>query len=190
MYKEEVKKVLIFNGGLTLEQVEKLRQGASVIYEKIPYKKAYAPAKNTFDYVPKELYHAPLHIFRRYISENCYLNQYIFFGKSLQATFEFCNNSENKNYIMVCDIEENILNQYIGVGNYGDYRVEYRLPRAIITPDKIKEVLFFEPYNKSQMEEFKKKYSTYYFIDKEEDTKARNLMLEKKLEFNGNRNWL
>lgn len=126
--------MLVFNGGLTIDQVEKLKNGDLIIYDKIPYKQCCAMRNNTFDYVPKELFSAPLHIFRKYISEDCYHKQYIFFAKYLSAVLEFCKNSDKKNYIMVCDIDENILNSYIGVGDYldEDYRIEYRLPRKFI----------------------------------------------------------
>lgn len=181
--------MLVFNGGLTIEQVEKLKNGYNIIYDKVPYKRAYATSKNTFEYVPKELYGAPMHIFRRYISEDCYSKQYIFLARYLSSTFEFCINREKKNYIMVCDIKEEILNQYIGVGNYGDYRIEYRLPRVYITPDEIKEFLYFEPYTESQMLEFRKKYESYYMPDVSEDLTAKKLMLDKKLVFNSERKW-
>ena len=87
---------MVFNGGLTIEQVEKLKNNFLIIYDKISYKEACVSRKNTFDYAPKELYSAPLHIFKRYISEDCYFNQYIFLARYLSATFEFCNNSRKK----------------------------------------------------------------------------------------------
>lgn len=181
--------MLVFNGGLTIEQVDKLKNGEFVIYDKIPYKNAHVSRKNTFDYVPKKLYNAPLHIFKRYISEDCYSKQYIFLARALKSTFEFCNNSQKKNYIIVCDIEERILNNYIGVGNYVDYRIEYRLPRAFITPNKIKDVLYFEPYDENQMTKFRKKYKDYYDVAPDEDEMAKKLIQEKRLEFNGERIW-
>ena len=122
-------------------------------------------------------------------SGRAFSKQYIFLARYLSSVFSFCVNCEKKNYIMVCDIEEEILNQYIGVGNYGDYRIEYRLPRVYITPDKIKEFLYFEPYTESQMLEFRKKYESYYMSDVSEDLTAKKLMLDKKLVFNGERKW-
>lgn len=59
--------MIVFNGGLTLKQFNKLKNGEYVIYNKIPYKSAKASRKNTFDYTPKELYNMPLHIFRKYM---------------------------------------------------------------------------------------------------------------------------
>jgi len=181
--------MLVFHGGLTIEQVDKMKNGISVIYDKIPYKRACAGSENTFNYVPKELYSAPLHIFKRYISENVYSKQYIFFAKYLKASLGFCVNGEKKNYIMVCEIPEEILDSYIGVGNYDDYRIEYRVPREVITPDRIKEFLFFKPYDREQMMELRQKYPEHYDIPKYEDEMARNLMKIKRLEFNGKRNW-
>lgn len=183
--------MLVFNGGLTIEQVEKLKNNSPIIYDKIPYKHAYAKRRNTFDYVPKELYGVPINIFKSYISEDCYSNQYIFLTKYLSATLKFCNNSKKKNYIMVCDVDENILNDYIGVGDYcdGDYRIEYRLPRKFITSEIIKEFLFYEPYDEKQVKEFYEKYKDYYSIKPEERENAKKLIYQKKLQFNGERNW-
>ena len=45
--------MIVFHGGFTKEQVEKLKNNEPIIYEKIPYKEARAGGKNTFDYVPK-----------------------------------------------------------------------------------------------------------------------------------------
>lgn len=178
--------MLVFNGGLTIDQVEKLKNGDQIIYDKVPTKFAHAQRNNTFDYVPKELYDAPVHVFKRYISEDCYYKQYIFLAKYLYATFQFCRNSQKKNYIMVCDIDEKILNQFVGVGDYldGDYRIEYRLPRKFITPDMIKEFLFFEPYDDIQMKDFYEKYKDFYYIDNNEKEVAHEFVLQKKLKFN------
>lgn len=171
--------MIVFNGGLTIEQVKKLKDDISIIYDRIPYKEAYAHRKNTFDYVPEELRSAPIEKFKQYISDDCFLKQYIFFAKYLKATLEFCNNSCKKNYIMICDIEEDVLNQYVGVGNYDDYRIEYRLPRKFVTSKNIVDFLYFEPYDDQQMANFKKKYADLYEIPPEEDKKAKTLILEK-----------
>lgn len=80
---------------------------------------------------------------------------------------------------MVCNIDENILNQYIGVGNYIDYRIEYRLPRRFINSDNIIEFLYFEPYNRDQMKLFEEKYTSLYYIDKKEDENAKKLIRQK-----------
>ena len=177
--------MLVFSGGFTSEQVEKLKCGDHYIYDKVPIKYSQAVAKNTFDYVPKELYGMPLHIFKRYIAEDVYIKQYIFFARYLSASLEFCINCEKKNYIMVCDIDEKILDNYIGVGKYAtDYRREYRLPRSFVTSDNIVEFLYFEPYDKSQILEFKEKYKEHYNISSDEDRKAKQLMLERNLKFN------
>lgn len=89
-------KLIVFNGGLTIEQVKKLKDDISIIYDRVPYKEAYAHRKNTFDYVPEELRGAPIEKFKQYISDDCFLKQYIFFAKYLKATLEFCNNSRKK----------------------------------------------------------------------------------------------
>lgn len=181
--------MLVFNGGLTIEQVEKLKNGEFVIYNKVPYKLAGAKRKNTFDYAPKELYSAPSHIFKRYVSEDCYNKQYIFFARAIVTSLDFCVNCQQRNYIIVCDIAKEILENYIGVGNYDDYRIEYRLPRVYVTPDTIKDVLYFEPYDEEQLLEIRQKYKDYFYVDPAENQKAKQLILERNLEFNGERNW-
>ena len=181
--------MIVFNGGLTIEQVRKFEKEEYVIYDKVPYPKVYASRNNTFDYVPKELYSAPIEKFKKYIAEDVYKQQYVFFARYLKTAMEFCNNIKKKNYIMVCDIDDAILNQYIGVGNYDDYRIEYRLPRKFIDLDKIIEFLYFEPYDEIQIAEFRKKYSDYMTIPTREDEEAKRLMLKKNLTFNGERNW-
>ena len=181
--------MIVFNGGLTIEQVRKFEKEDPVIYDKVPYLKAHASRKNTFDYVPRELYSAPIEEFKKYIAEDVYRQQYVFFARYLKTAMEFCNNIKKKNYIMVCDIDEAVLNQYIGVGNYDDYRIEYRLPRRFIDLDKIIEFLYYELYDEGQMAEFKKKYSDYLVIPSNEDEEAKKLMLRNNLVFNGARSW-
>ena len=90
---------------------------------------------------------------------------------------------------MVCDIDEEILKKYVGIGNYTNYRIEYRLPRDFITLDNLKDFLDFEPYSEFQIEEFRKKYKYHYEIPVDEDDAAKKLMLKKSLQFNGQRNW-
>ena len=64
---------------------------------------------------------------------------------------------------MVCDIDDFILNQYIGVGNY----------------DKIIEFLYFEPYDERQIAEFRKKYSDYMAIPSREDEDSKSSFYRK-----------
>ena len=176
--------MLVFHGGFTLEQVKKLKNNDYYIYEKIPYEFAYANRENTFDYIPKELYGKELEEQQKYVSENEYINQYIFLARSLEASLDYCSNSRKRNYVVIFDIEEEILNQYIGVGKYERYRIEYKLPRKFIMPENIIDVLFFEPYDTEQMDEFERKYQNYYWIKLDEDENARKLILEKNLQFN------
>lgn len=81
--------MLVFHGGLTVEQVEKLKSGSPIIYEKVPYDKVRANGKNTFDFIPKELIGKLLHIFRKYVSEDCYSKQYIFLLDIYQQHLNF-----------------------------------------------------------------------------------------------------
>lgn len=70
--------MIVFHGGFTKEQVEKLKNNEPIIYEKIPYKEARAGGKNTFDYVPKELYDAPLHILKDIYLKTAFTNNIFF----------------------------------------------------------------------------------------------------------------
>lgn len=72
--------MIVFNGGLTIEQVRKFDKEEPVIYDKVPYPKAHASRKNTFDYVPRKLYSAPIEEFKKYIAEDVYKQQYVFFS--------------------------------------------------------------------------------------------------------------
>ena len=138
--------MIVFNGGLTIEQVRKFEKEDFFIYDRVPYLNAHASRKNTFDYVPRELYSAPIEEFKKYIAEE-------------------------------------ILNKYIGVGNYDDYRIEYRLPRRFIDLNKIIDFLYYEPYDEIQIAEFRKKYSDYMTIPTREDEEAKRLKLISKLNF-------
>lgn len=138
--------------------------------------------KNTFEYAPNELFLKSEEELREFISNDTYKNQYIFFATKLPWTFEFCNNTLVKNYILVCDIDENILNQYIGVGRYhGNYRIEFRLPRRYINTNNIIDILYFEPFDDNQIDIFSKNYNDYFYVDhKEKQEKTITLMKEKK----------
>ena len=113
----------------------------------------------------------------------------MFFARALITSLDFCVNCQKRNYIIVCDIAEEILKNYIGVGKYIDYRIEYRLPRVYVTPDTIKDVLYFEPYDEEQLLEIEQKYKDYFYVDSAEDQKTKQLIRERNLEFNGERNW-
>ncbi len=177
--------MIVFNGGLTINQVDRLKNYDYTLYRKVPWNKIWIPGANTFDYVPKELYGNRVSEINKYVSNDVFKKQYMFLARHLVTALDFCRNWENKNYIMVCDIPEEILNDYIGVGDYyDDCRIEYRLPRCFITPDTIIDFLYFEVYNEEQISKFREKYDEYLDIKIDDDDKARELMLEKNLKFN------
>ena len=73
--------MFVFNGGLTLEQIRKLENDEFFIYDKIPEEKVVIKRKNTFDYIPDYLRGEPIEQIRKYVSEDCFANQYIFLSK-------------------------------------------------------------------------------------------------------------
>ena len=84
---------------------------------------------------------------------------------------------------------DEILNQYVGVGKYVEYLIEYRLPRAFITSENIKEILYYEPIEYSTLAEARLKYAASFSPTKEADQEAHALIKEKKLVFNEDK-WL
>ena len=86
-----------------------------------------------------------------------------------------------QNKIVFYDIDEEILKQYVGVGKYVEYLIEYRLPRAFITSENIKEILYYEPIDYSTLAEARLKYATSFTPTKEADQKAYALIKEKKV---------
>ena len=178
--------MLLFSGGFTKKQVNILKSGDKLLYNKVPYEIACAKGNNTFNYVPKHLENLPLEKFREYVSEDCYKNQYIFFAKYLKASLEFCINREKKNYILVCDLDNELIESYVGVGDYkdGDYRIEYRIPAEVIKPQSIIDVLYYEPYDLDQENKMYNKYINNFFVPNNETEKAKELIKRKKLVFN------
>lgn len=176
--------MFVFNGGLTLEQIRKLENDEFFIYDKIPEDEVVIKRKNTFDYIPDYLRGEPIEKIKRYVSEDCFANQYIFLSRYILNAGSFCRNSTKKNYIVVFDINEDILNQYIGVGKYVEYLIEYRLPRKFITSDNIKEILYYEPIDYSTLEKARIRYADSFAPTNDADTEARRLIMEKRLVFN------
>lgn len=178
--------MLLFSGGFTEDQMKTLLNDGEIIFDKIPYDSACCKSNNTFDYIPRSMEGIPIDDFRKYVSDDCYKNQYIFLAKYLSAAMEFCRNSSMKNYILVCDIDSKLIEPCIGVGDYkdGDYRIEYRLPRRLIKASDIIEFLYYEPYDDEQAKEFKEKYASHFYIPTSERENAHNLIKQKKLIFN------
>lgn len=182
----EVKFMLLFSGGLTEKQMKILLNDEDIIFDKIPYDRAGCKSNNTFDYIPRSMENIPIDDFRKYVADDCYKNQYIFLAKYLIGAMEFCKNRTMQNYILVCEIDSQTIEPYIGVGDYkdGDYRIEYRLPRRLIKKSNIIEFLYYEPYDDEQIKEFKEKYANDFYVPSLERESAHNLIKQKKLIFN------
>lgn len=175
--------MLVFHGGLSIEQVNLLEQNQYKIFKKIPKCKIFIPNKNTFDYIDYNRIFESRDKYWETIIDDIYENQYIFFFKYLKNSLGFCHNTSKRNYILVADIDEKILNNFIGCGRYTGAQIEYRVPRKFITPDTIKEFLFYEPYDDEQTKEIREKYPDNYYSEVE-DIEANMIMRIKKLEFN------
>lgn len=175
--------MLVFHGGLSIEQVNLLKENEYFIFNKIPHNQLFIPNKNTFDYFdPNQLFISKYDYWET-IRNDIYSNQYIFFFKYLRNALSFCHNSSKRNYILVADIDDEILENFIGCGRYIDNQVEYRVPRSFVTVDKIKDFLFYEPFDDEQTKELREKYPNNFY-SKNEDNEANQIMKQKKLEFN------
>lgn len=175
--------MFVFHGGFTLEQVEKIKNDEFIIFDKIPYQQIFIPNKNTFDYYPSDIAFSDYRSMLKYVSDDIYQNQYIFFFKYLRNALDFCVNSDKKNYILVADIDEDILDNYIGIGRYTDNQIEYRVPRCILSKDNIIDFLYFEPFVTEQAMTFKTQFGEAYYNPKE-DEEANEVLKVKKLTFN------
>ena len=178
--------MLLFSGRYTKRQVDILLNGDNILFNKVPSEFVVVKGNNTFDYIPKELQKLPLEQFRQYISEDCYKKQYIFMTKYLKTALEFCHNIEKENYILVCNLDEELIESYIGVGDYkaGDYRIEYRVPSEFIKPENILDILFYEPYDSEMETKFYEQYKDSFFVPYYERDKANELIKSKHLVFN------
>lgn len=179
--------MLVFHGGLSIEQVQLLQQNKYVIFKMIPRDKIFIPHKNTFDYYDCNRNYESKNDYWNYIRDDIYYNQYLFFFKYLKNALNFCHNSSKRNYILVADLDENILNDYIGCGRYIDNQVEYRVPRRFLTLDTIKDFLFYEPYDVQQTLNFSNRYPINFYSSTENE-EANQIMKQKQLKFNKYKN--
>lgn len=179
--------MITFHCGFNKEQVEKLQNNEKIIFPKIPVDNIYVPRKNTFDYIPRYMYEddsIKAREIKEYISKDMYNSQYIFLSKYLELVLSFCNNTKKRNYIMACDIDEEILKRYSGIGGYDKLMIEYRLPRMYIKSDNILDFIYFEPFDDETMSLLLSKYEDNIYISSEEEEKAEKLMQENNLVFN------
>ena len=173
--------MLVFHGGLSIEQVQLLYENKYTIFKMIPTKWINIPNKNTFDYydINKE-FHSEIEFWES-IRNDIFYNQYFFFFKYLKNALTFCHNTTKRNYILVADIDEDVLEKYIGCGRYIDNSIEYRVPRKIIKLDTIKDILYYEPYE--DYSKLREKYPHNFYSDAEKE-EAEMIMNQKKLVFN------
>lgn len=171
--------MMVFHGGLTSGQVEKIKNGEYKIFNKVPSSKIVIEnGLNTFCYCHSNKIYESMDALKKDASRDLYENQYIFCFKYLSNAVRFC--SRGKSYILVADLSEEILNQYIGVGKYIDgYKIECRIPSRIIIPEHVVEVAHCST-TKNVMELKEKYVSTYKNFGETE--KAKKLMKERNLE--------
>lgn len=175
--------MLVFHGGLTSEQVQLLYENKFVVFKMIPSEEIRIPYKNTFDYYDSSRVFESKREFIDTVRNDIFYNQYFYFFKYLENALEFCNNSSKRNYILVADIDEDILDNYIGCGKYIGNQIEYRVPRKYVKLDTIHDILYFESYNEKQALELKNKYPNH-FSSELENQEAEAIMKQKKLVFN------
>ena len=183
--------MITFHCGFNKEQIKKIQNNEKIIFPKIPADDIYIPRKNTFDYIPRYMYEddniKSLEI-KEYVSKDIYKSQYIFLAKYLEPILSFCNVVTGRNYIMVCDIDEDILNRYSGIGSYSKLMIEYRLPRVYIKSSNILEFIEFNPFDDKIQDYLFLKYEDNIYIPSEEEKRAEDFMVENNLVFNYKKN--
>lgn len=165
--------MLLFHGGLTIEQVEKLKSGERIIYDKMTEFQAtrkITMGKNSFDFLLENDQNLPEKEKIKRIIEKNYLEQNIFFFKYLRNSLSFCVNIYKKNWILVIDVPAEILSKTIGIGKYPHegYKLEYVIP---LTSDFdfswIKDFQYYEPCLVT--EDMKQKYGMQFYSARESD---------------------
>lgn len=157
--------MLVFQGGLTSEQVQLLYEDKSVIFEMttpidllVSYNKTSDDQYDNNDFIfPDEKF--PI----MQCDSDC--NQYFYFSKYLSDTLEFCDNANKQNYILVADIDEEILKQCVRCSRKLKNKIEFRVPRKYVKSDAIHDVLYFEQYNEKQIMELKDKYPDHFSFE-------------------------
>lgn len=176
--------MLVFRGGLTRKEVRMFKKNKFVLQKKIPKEDIYIPSVNTFDYYNPNYSYTNYDEVKEYVSEDMYQKQYVFFYKYINDALSVCN--FNCNYIIVVDINPDILSKYIGCGLYNyatKYRIEYRIPRVFIQKDDIKD--YIRCYSLIDYLRYcRQNYGIYYALTKEEEIEANTLISNQKLLFN------
>lgn len=159
--------MLVFHGGFTKEQVFKLKNNCYELYRKTPYEFFRIKQSNTFQYYNIESKNKK-EIINNIIEEN-YINQWIHCFKYLNNALDFC--EENYNYIVVFEIQDDILEKFVGVGNYKyeGYKIEYRIPRSEISSDNIVDIIKFESFDKEKIKILKNLYHDQFLLYNEHE---------------------
>lgn len=152
--------MLIFHGGFNRKQVNNLLKGKYVLYKKGHLENFRINWCNTFKYSNIDKYNKKIELYQNILDEN-YKNQWIHCYKYLYNAINFCD--EFNDYIVVFDIDEAILNKYIGIGKYRyeGYKIEYRIPRSLISSENIVDVIRFRN-NRDDLKKLEDKYKFQY----------------------------
>ena len=177
--------MIVFRSGITRKQKKMFEKGKYVLYPKLEPEMIIVPYPNTFEYYDPNKTYKDVEEIKEYVSDDMYDNQYVFFFKYLNDALDYGYMSGT--YVMVVDLDDNLLNSYIGCGIYEEYhplRIEYRVPRRYIKKENILE-FFKYTSNVFAYRNFIRKYHQYISLgSKKEDEEAHKLMLKKDLKFN------
>lgn len=160
--------MLVFHGGFSKEQINKLKNNEYVLYRKSSYGLFRIKQKNTFQYYTIDEKSKYKDIIKNIIEQN-YENQWIHCFKYLENALYYC--EENYNYVVVFDLKEEILEKYIGVCDtkYEGYKIEYRIPRKEINNTNIIDIFKINYFENDIINKLKEKYQENYFLLKEHE---------------------
>lgn len=170
--------MIVFHGGFTLEQVNKLKNNEYVLYPKSEYKDFRINISNTFKYSTLEKYKKKREIYDNIIEEN-YNNQWVHCFKYLTNALDFCFADD---LIVAFDIDEQVLDKYVGVGYYKceGYKIEYRIPRNEVNSSIITDVIEFRPFSGEFVKKLYEKYPNNFRSTDEHFEAAKVLKKTKK----------
>lgn len=173
--------MLVFHGGLTEEQAEKIKKGEYKIFPKVPIDEITIRNNiNTFCYCNSNTTYDSYDALAHYVSDDIYDKQYIFLFKYLNNALRFTRGTGC--YTLVADVNEKILSEYMGIGNYlyEGYHIEYRVPGHIIIPEHVIEVA--PCYSWELQDAIRERYPNNINGDNE-TLEAMEIMKQKRLEF-------
>lgn len=152
--------MIVFHGGFSYEQIKKIMNNKFILYQKSNYELFRIKQSNTFKYYNTNSKNKKA-IINNIIEQN-YINQWIHCYKYLSNSLYFC--EEDYNYVVAFEIPDNILEKYIGVGNYKyeGYKVEYRIPREEISSDNVVDIFQLDYLSENSVKNLKEKYKEKY----------------------------